>query len=169
QLFRLARKGSGEPPPLDGDGRAARQAQGKNDQRPFGHGRDRRRQQNQVESALLLDIVISKRAPVFQQHSSEDQALLERRDAFLVLNLRLQGVDRIARLYLKGNGLAGQGLDEDLHRTSRLGEAHAQDERNQKGEYSWQVTPPPTLPEMRRNGALLSQLIARVTPAPVRA
>src|SRR5690606_18423703 len=73
------------------------------------------------------------------------------------------------RLYLKGDGLAGQSLDEDLHRTSRLGEAHAHDERNQKGEYSWQVTPPPTLPEMRRKGALLSQLIARVTPAPVRA
>src|SRR5690606_42021538 len=88
---------------------------------------------------------------------------------FRSLNLRLHGVDRIARLYLKGNGLAGQSLDEDLHRTSRLGEAHAQDERNQKGEYSWQVTPPPTLPEMRRKGALLSQLIARVTPAPGRA
>src|SRR5690606_31431595 len=37
-----------------------------------------------------------------------------------------------------------------------------------RGEYSCQVTPPPTLPELRRKGALLSQLIARVTPAPGR-
>lgn len=34
---------------------------------------------------------------------------------FLVLNLGLDGINGIARLHLKGDGLAREGLDEDLH------------------------------------------------------
>ena len=45
--------------------------------------------QHQVQSGLLLDVVVRKRAPVFELLASEDQALLVRRDALLVLDLGL--------------------------------------------------------------------------------
>jgi len=35
---------------------------------------------------------------------------------FLILNLRLDSLDGIRRFNLKGDGLASEGLDEDLHR-----------------------------------------------------
>ena len=41
---------------------------------------------------------------------TEDQALLVRRDAFLVLNLLLHVLDRVRRLHIKCDGLAGEGL-----------------------------------------------------------
>ena len=63
--------------------------------------------QHQVQRALLLDIVVSQRAAVLQLLAGKDQALLVRRNAFLVLNLRLDVVDCIAGLDLKSDGLAG--------------------------------------------------------------
>ena len=36
-----------------------------------------------------------------------------------VLNLGLDVVDGVARLHLQGDGLASQGLDEDLHATTQ--------------------------------------------------
>ena len=44
--------------------------------------------------------------------SGEDQALLVRGNALLVLDLRLYIVDSIARFHLKGDGFTRQGLDE---------------------------------------------------------
>merc|ERR1712132_6285 len=41
--------------------------------------------QHQVESALLLDVVVRQRAAVLELLAREDQALLVRRDALLVL------------------------------------------------------------------------------------
>ena len=37
---------------------------------------------------------------------------------FFVLNLRLDVIDGVGRLDLKGDGLPGQGLHEDLHATA---------------------------------------------------
>ena len=71
--------------------------------------------EDEVESALLLDVVVGQSAAVFQLLSGEDEALLVWWDALLVLNLRLDVVDGVAGLNLKGDGLAGEGLDEDLH------------------------------------------------------
>ena len=34
---------------------------------------------------------------------------------FLILNLRLHIIDGIGRLYLESDGLASEGLNEDLH------------------------------------------------------
>ncbi|KAM0937083.1 hypothetical protein DsansV1_C26g0195431 [Dioscorea sansibarensis] len=74
--------------------------------------------EHQVESGLLLDVVISevgKGAAVLQLLAGEDQTLLVRRNALLILDLGLHVVDGVRRLHLKGDRLARQGLHEDLH------------------------------------------------------
>ena len=65
-----------------------------------------------MEGGLLLDVVVGEGAAVLELLAGEDQALLVRGDALLVLDLRLDVVDRVRRLYLEGNGLARQGLDD---------------------------------------------------------
>ena len=45
--------------------------------------------QHQVKGGLFLDVIVRKRTSVFQLLSSEDQALLVRRDSFFVLDLGL--------------------------------------------------------------------------------
>jgi len=47
--------------------------------------------------------------------ASEDEPLLVRGDALLVLDLGLDVVDRVGRLDLERDRLAGERLDEDLH------------------------------------------------------
>ena len=56
----------------------------------------------------------------------EDEALLVRRDALLVLDLRLHVVDGVRGLHVERDRLAGQSLNEDLHPTA---EAQHQVER----------------------------------------
>jgi hypothetical protein len=73
----------------------------------------------QVKSRLLLDVVVRQCASIFELLSSENQTLLIRRNAFLVLNLGLDVVNGIRRLHVKGDGLARQGFDEDLHATTK--------------------------------------------------
>ncbi len=73
---------------------------------------------DKVKSALLLDVVIRKGATVLQLLAGEDQALLVRRNTLLVLNLGLDVINGVRGLHLKCDGLAGQGLDEDLHTTT---------------------------------------------------
>ncbi len=63
--------------------------------------------ENQMQGRLLLNVVVGEGATVLQLLACKDQALLVRRNAFLVLNLGLDVVDGIARLNLKGDGLAG--------------------------------------------------------------
>merc|ERR1712159_737556 len=74
--------------------------------------------QHQVECGLLLDVVVSQGAAVFELLTREDQTLLIRRDAFLVLNLRLDVVNRVRGLDFKRDGLARERLDENLHATA---------------------------------------------------
>ena len=78
----------------------------------------RRRSEHQVEGRLLLDVVVREGAAVLELLAREDQPLLVRRDALLVLDLRLHVVDGVGRLHLQGDGLASQGLHEDLHATA---------------------------------------------------
>ena len=70
---------------------------------------------NEVERALLLDVVVGEGATVLELLAGEDQTLLVGRDALLVLNLRLDIVDGIGRLDLERDRLAREGLNEDLH------------------------------------------------------
>uniref|UniRef100_A0A453H003 Uncharacterized protein n=1 Tax=Aegilops tauschii subsp. strangulata TaxID=200361 RepID=A0A453H003_AEGTS len=71
--------------------------------------------EHEVQRRLLLDVVVGQRAPVLQLLPREDQPLLVRRDPLLVLDLGLDIVDGVAALDLERDGLARQGLDEDLH------------------------------------------------------
>jgi hypothetical protein len=71
-----------------------------------------------VEGGLLLDVVVRESAAVLELLASEDQALLVRGDALLVLDLGLDVVDGVGRLDLESDGLAGESLDEDLHTTA---------------------------------------------------
>ena len=74
--------------------------------------------EDEMESGLLLDVVVGEGSTVFELLSSEDESLLIGRNAFLVLDLGLHVLDGVAWLDLEGDGLSGQGLDEDLHTTT---------------------------------------------------
>ena len=71
-----------------------------------------------MQGALLLDVVVGQRAAVLQLLAGENQALLVRRDALLVLDLLLDVLDSIRGLNLQGDGLSSQGLYENLHTSS---------------------------------------------------
>jgi hypothetical protein len=68
-----------------------------------------------VQSRFLLNVIVGESAAILELLASENQALLVRRDALLILNLRLDIVNSVARLDLQGDGLARESLDEDLH------------------------------------------------------
>ena len=70
--------------------------------------------EDEVEGRLLLDVVIREGAAVLELLPREDQPLLVGRDALLVLDLGLDVLDRVRRLDLERDGLAGQRLNEDL-------------------------------------------------------
>ena len=61
--------------------------------------------ENKVECGLLLDVVVLECPSVFKLLPSEDESLLVRRNAFLVLDLLLHGLDGIGVLYLQCDGL----------------------------------------------------------------
>jgi hypothetical protein len=65
-----------------------------------------------VESRLLLNVIVGQGAAVFELLAGEDQALLVRGNALLVLNLGLDIIDGVGGLNLKSDGLASQGLDD---------------------------------------------------------
>ncbi|KFP36543.1 hypothetical protein N324_10282, partial [Chlamydotis macqueenii] len=71
--------------------------------------------QHKMEGGLLLDVVVGQGAPIFQLLASKDQPLLIRGNAFLVLDLGLDVFNGVTGLNLEGDGLACQGLHEDLH------------------------------------------------------
>jgi len=68
-----------------------------------------------VKSGLLLDVVVAESPAVLELLARKDQPLLIRWDPFLVLDLGLDILDGVGGLNLKGDGLAGEGLHEDLH------------------------------------------------------
>ena len=76
-----------------------------------------------MEGALILDVVVLQCSAVLELFTSEDEALLVGRDAFLVLNLGLDVLDGVGGFDVEGDGLACESLDEDLHAT-----AESQDE-----------------------------------------
>ena len=68
-----------------------------------------------MEGGLFLDVVIRESATVLELLAGEDESLLIGRDAFLVLDLGLDGLDGVSALHLEGDGLTREGFDEDLH------------------------------------------------------
>ena len=72
-----------------------------------------------MEGRLLLDVVVRESSSVFKLLSSEDETLLVWRDTFFVLDLSLNIFNCISRLNFKSDCFTSQGLDEDLHTTSK--------------------------------------------------
>ena len=72
-----------------------------------------------MESRFLLNVVIRQRATILKLLARKDEALLIRGNALLILDLRLDVVDRIGRLHLESNSLARQRLHKDLHTTTK--------------------------------------------------
>ena len=68
-----------------------------------------------MKGGLLLDVVVSEGSSVLELLSGEDESLLVRWDALLVLDLGFDVLDGVGLFDLKGDGLASQGLDEYLH------------------------------------------------------
>merc|ERR1712083_502024 len=71
-----------------------------------------------MQGGLLLDVVIREGAAILELLTGKDQPLLIWGNALLVLNFGLDVLNGVRRLNLEGDGLAGQGLDENLHSTS---------------------------------------------------
>ena len=75
--------------------------------------------EHKVKSGLLLDVVVRKCAPILKLLSSKDETLLIWWDALLVLDLSLHIFNRIGSFDLESDGLSCQGLDKDLHTTTK--------------------------------------------------
>merc|ERR1711942_497165 len=74
--------------------------------------------QNEMESGLLLDIVVGQSTAILELFACEDEPLLVRRDSFFVLNFRLDILDAVRWFHLERDGLSCQCFDEDLHSSS---------------------------------------------------
>ncbi|QHO59308.1 uncharacterized protein DS421_3g98070 [Arachis hypogaea] len=61
--------------------------------------------EDKVEGGFLLDVVVGEGATILELLAGEDETLLVRWDAFLVLDLGLDVVDGVGRLHLEGDGL----------------------------------------------------------------
>ena len=70
------------------------------------HARTATKTKHEVKSGLLLDVVVSKGAAVFELLAGKDETLLVRGDTFLVLDLLLHGLDAVAAVNVEGDGLA---------------------------------------------------------------
>jgi hypothetical protein len=99
--------------------------------------------EDQVEGGLLLDVVVAQSTAILKLLAGEDQSLLVWGNSIyarirfqsacspahlnpaavdaplLVLDLGLNIIDSVGRLHLKGDSLAREGLDEDLHLRGR--------------------------------------------------
>merc|ERR1719282_2041361 len=75
--------------------------------------------ENQMQSTLLLNIIIRECSSIFQLLSSKDQPLLVWGNSFLVLDLCLDVFNGIRRFNLQGDSLSSQGLNKDLHTSSQ--------------------------------------------------
>ena len=87
----------------------------------FQKQQSKKTEHTKLKARLFLNVVVRKCSSVLQLLSSEYETLLVRRNAFLVLDLGLDIVDCVRRLHFKGAGdcLTGQGLDKNLHATTK--------------------------------------------------
>merc|ERR1712042_281168 len=74
--------------------------------------------ENQMQSGLLLDVVVREGAAIFKLFASKDQHLLIWGNAFLVLDLSLDIFNGVRWFNLKCNGFASQSFDKNLHATT---------------------------------------------------
>ena len=67
-----------------------------------------------MEGALLLDVVVAECPAVLEALAGEDESLCVGWDALLVLDSLLDSLNGVSALYVEGDGLASEGLDEYL-------------------------------------------------------
>merc|ERR1712223_1761414 len=72
-----------------------------------------------MQSGLLLDVVVREGATILKLFAGKDQPLLVWGNAFLILNFGLDILNGVRWFNLKGDGLAGQGLDKNLHTSTK--------------------------------------------------
>ncbi len=75
--------------------------------------------EDKMESGLLLNIVVRKCATILKLFASKDQSLLVWGNTFLILNFSFHIFNRVRGLNLKGNCFTSEGLDKDLHASSK--------------------------------------------------
>ena len=66
-----------------------------------------------------MDVVVRKGSSILKLLTSEDKSLLIWRNTFLVLDLSFNILNGVSWLNIKGDGLTSQGLDKDLHTSSK--------------------------------------------------
>ena len=76
--------------------------------------------EHQVESRLLLDVVVRESSTVFELLTGENQSLLIRRDALFVLDLGLDVLDGVSWLHIQCDRLAREGFDKNLHTLDKI-------------------------------------------------
>jgi len=72
-----------------------------------------------MEGRFLLDVVVREGAAVLELLAREDEALLIRRNAFLILNLLFNVLDRVGAFHFERDRLSSQRFHEDLHPTTQ--------------------------------------------------
>ena len=81
----------------------------------------------------LLNVVIAQSATILKLLSGKYQSLLVWRNSLFILDLGLDILDSIGGRDLEGDGLAREGLDENLHLDSDENTSALSETRNQKG------------------------------------
>ena len=76
--------------------------------------------EDEMESGLLLDVVVLEGTSVFELLTGEDKSLLIWRDTFFILNLSLDIFNGVSRLDVKSDCLSCKGLDKDLHTMNEI-------------------------------------------------
>merc|ERR1711997_892813 len=72
-----------------------------------------------MQGGLLLDVIVGKSTAILKLLASKDQSLLIWGNSLLILDLGLNVFDGVRSLNLKGDGFTGQGLDKNLHTSSK--------------------------------------------------
>jgi len=86
-----------------------------------------------MQGGFLLNVVITQSPAILELLAGKNQALLVRRNAFLVLDLGLYVFNRISRLDIERNGFTSQSLDENLfQRTSKRVDKEGNDDCGEK-------------------------------------
>merc|ERR1712242_402730 len=75
--------------------------------------------ENQMQSGLLLDVVVRKCTSIFKLFASKYQPLLIWGNAFLILNFGLNIFNGVRWFNFQGDGLTSQGLHKNLHTSTK--------------------------------------------------
>jgi len=66
-----------------------------------------------------LDVVVREGSAIFKLLSGKNESLLVWRDSFFVLDLGFDVLNGVCWFNIEGDGLTSEGLNEDLHTTSK--------------------------------------------------